>query len=71
LSREPSAGERDILLRLVKERAGHFDENADAAKAAATAGEWPPSMALKPERVAAWAAVSRAILNLYETTSRF
>tara|TARA_B110000467_G_scaffold142390_1_gene143772 strand:- start:722 stop:3340 length:2619 start_codon:yes stop_codon:yes gene_type:complete len=71
LSREPSAGERDILLRLVKERAGHFAENADAAKAAATAGEWPPSMALKPERVAAWAAVSRAILNLYETTSRF
>ena len=71
LSREPSAGERDILLRLVKERAGHFDANADAAKAAATAGEWPPSMALKPERVAAWAAVSRAILNLYETTSRF
>ena len=71
LSREPSAGERDILLRLVKERAGYFDANADAAKAAATAGEWPPSMALKPERVAAWAAVSRAILNLYETTSRF
>jgi mono/diheme cytochrome c family protein len=71
LSREPSAGERDILWRLVKERAGHFDANADAAKAAATAGEWPPSMALKPERVAAWAAVSRAILNLYETTSRF
>ena len=71
LSREPSAGERDILLRLVKERAGHFAANADAAKAAATAGEWPPSMALKPERVAAWAAVSRAILNLYETTSRF
>lgn len=71
LSREPSAGERDILLRLVKERAGHFAANADAAKAAATAGEWPAVTALKPERVAAWAAVSRAILNLYETTSRF
>ena len=71
LSREPSTGELDILLRLVSERAAYFAANAGAAKAAATAGEWPPSMALKPERVAAWAAVSRAILNLYETTSRF
>ena len=71
LSREPSIGELDILLRLVSERAAYFAANAGAAKAAATAGEWPPSMALKPERVAAWAAVSRAILNLYETTSRF
>ena len=71
LSREPSIGELDILLRLVSERAAYFAANAGAAKAAATAGEWPPSMALKPERVAAWADVSRAILNLYETTSRF
>ena len=71
LSREPSAGERDILLRLAGERAAHFAANVGAAKAAATAGEWPAATALKPERVAAWAAVSRAILNLYETTSRF
>ena len=71
LSREPSAGEREILLRLAGERAAHFAANAGAAKAAATAGEWPAATALKPERVAAWAAVSRAILNLYETTSRF
>jgi hypothetical protein len=71
LSREPSAGERDILLRLVGERAAHFAARAGAAKAAASAGEWPVATALKPERVAAWAAVSRAILNLYETTSRF
>ena len=71
LSREPSAGERDILLRLAGERAAHFAANAGAAKAAASAGEWPAATALKPERVAAWAAVSRAILNLYETTSRF
>ena len=71
LSREPSAVERDILLRLAGERASHFAANAGAAKAAAAAGEWPAATALKPERVAAWAAVSRAILNLYETTSRF
>ena len=71
LSREPSAGERDILLRLAGERAAQFAANAGAAKAAAAAGEWPAATALKPEHVAAWAAVSRAILHLYETTSRF
>ena len=71
LSREPSAAERDILLRLAGERAAHFAANAGAAKAAAAAGEWPAATALKPELVAAWSAVSRAILNLYETTSRF
>ena len=65
------SGERDILLRLAGERASHFAVNAGAAKAAAAAGEWPAATALKPESVAAWAAVSRAILNLYETTSRF
>ena len=67
----PAPGERDILLRLIGERAGYFAAHAEAAKAAATVGEWPVAPALKPEQVAAWAAVSRAILNLYETTSRF
>ena len=71
LTRGPSAAERDILLRLAKERAGFFAANAGEAKAAAPAGEWPVGKMLKPERVAVWAAVSRAILNLYETTSRF
>jgi hypothetical protein len=71
LCRKPSDGERDILLRLVGERAGYFAAHAGAAKAAAAVGEWTVAKSLKPERVAAWAAVSRAILNLYETTSRF
>ncbi len=71
LCRKPSDGERDILLRLVGERAGYFAAHAGAAKAAAAVGEWTVAKSLKPKRVAAWAAVSRAILNLYETTSRF
>ena len=41
------------------------------AKHAATAGQWPVADVLKPEAVAAWSSVSRAIMNLYETTSRF
>ena len=71
LSRGPSVAERDILLRLAKERSDYFAEDTEASRAAATAGEWPAAPALKPEQVAAWASVARTILNLYETTSRF
>jgi len=71
LTRRPSAAERDILLRLAKERSEHFTRNIEAAQATATVGEWPVAPSLKPEEVATWAAVARTILNLYETTSRF
>ena len=71
LTRRPSAAERDILLRLAKERVGYFAANSGEAGAVAADGEWPADPALKPEQVAAWAAVARTILNLYETTSRF
>ena len=71
LSRKPTVAESDILLRLAKERSDYFAGNINAAQAAATAGEWPHSPSLKPEQVAAWTAVARTILNLYETTSRF
>ena len=71
LTRRPSAAERDILLRLAKERAGYFAANSGEAGAVAADGEWPADPELKPEQVAAWAAVARTILNLYETTSRF
>jgi len=71
LTRRPSAAERDILLRLAKERSEHFAGNIEAAQATATVGEWPVAPSLNPEEVATWAAVARTILNLYETTSRF
>ncbi len=71
LSREPSAEERSILLDLAKSQLGQYNADAEAAKQAATAGQWPAADVLKPEAVAAWSAVARAIMNLYETTSRF
>ena len=71
LSRKPSAEERSILLGLAKSQLAQYDADAESAKQAATVGQWPSANVLKPEAVAAWAAVSRAIMNLYETTSRF
>ena len=71
LSRKPSAEERSILLGLAKSQLDQYNADADAAKQAASAGQWPTADVLKPEAVAAWSAVARAIMNLYETTSRF
>ena len=71
LSRKPLGEEREVLLALVKSQLEQYDGNIEGAKHAASAGQWPVADVLKPEAVAAWAAVSRAIMNLYETTSRF
>lgn len=71
LSRKPLDEEQVILLGLVKSQLEQYDGNIEVAKHAATAGQWPVADVLKPEAVAAWSAVSRAIMNLYETTSRF
>ena len=71
LSRKPLDEEREVLLALVKSQLEQYDGDIEGAKHAASAGQWPVADVLKPEAVAAWAAVSRAIMNLYETTSRF
>jgi len=71
LSRKPSAEESSILIALTKSQLTLYNADADAAKQAATAGQWPVADVLKPEAVAAWSAVARSIMNLYETTSRF
>ena len=71
LSRKPLDQERVILLDLLKSQLKRYEVNIEEAKQAASAGQWPVAKALKPESVAAWSSVSRAIMNLYETTSRF
>ena len=71
LSRKPLDKERAILLDLLKSQLKQYDLNIEEAKRAASAGQWPTADVLKPEAVAAWSSVSRAIMNLYETTSRF
>ena len=71
LSRKPLDQERAILLDLLKSQLKQYDLNIEEAKQAASAGQWPTADVLKPEAVAAWSSVSRAIMNLYETTSRF
>lgn len=70
-SRNPSETELAILSTLFEEKLQRYQKEPEAAQALATVGEWPPLEARMQVEVAAWTEVGRAILNLYETTSRF
>lgn len=71
LTRDPSPAELGILTGLLAEKQRRYREDPTAAAALATAGSWPADGSLAPADVAAWTEVARAILNLYESTSRF
>ncbi|MEZ5326771.1 MAG: PSD1 and planctomycete cytochrome C domain-containing protein [Verrucomicrobiales bacterium] len=71
LSRTPSDNELKILTGLFTEKLQRYESDPEGAKALATVGEWQKVDAAKFANVAAWTEIARAVLNLYETTSRF
>ena len=69
LSRKPSSQEIEILSQLHTEQRARFSQDPHAAKALLEVG-----LAQAPEttpELAAWTSVSRAILNLHETITRY
>ncbi|YCM42196.1 PSD1 and planctomycete cytochrome C domain-containing protein [Verrucomicrobiaceae bacterium 227] len=70
-SREATEEELDLLEDLLEKQRERFENDAEAAKAVLTVGEWKADPAIPVNEAAAWAQVGRAILNAYETTSRF
>ncbi|MDQ3623322.1 MAG: DUF1549 and DUF1553 domain-containing protein, partial [Verrucomicrobiota bacterium] len=70
LSRPPDAEEADALLKLYRSQLGHYQQATDAARQLASVGEWPVASGIELAEVAAWSAVSRAVLNLHETITR-
>jgi hypothetical protein len=69
LSRKPSSHEVGILYQLHADQVARFSEDPAAAKALLEVG-----LAQAPEttpELAAWTSVSRAILNLHETITRY
>jgi hypothetical protein len=69
--REPSAAERDILANLLKSQQSRYAADPESAKQLLSTGASPAPADLDPAQIAAWTQVARAILNAYETTSRF
>jgi hypothetical protein len=70
LSRAPEARESALLLELLSESRAKFEANEPAAQSLVAVGQAPISNRHRPGEIAAWTAVTRAILNLHETVSR-
>ena len=73
LGREPSAAERQVLLRLLHSQQQRFaTAESDAWQLAANDPSQPPSLpdGCSPADLAAWTVVSRVLLNLDETITR-
>ena len=68
--RKPTGSELDTLLRFWQEQYDYFENRTAAAVSVALSDpkEMPPDVNL--HKVAAWAMVSRAILNLDETITK-
>ena len=70
LSRKAKADEVALLAGLFKESAKEYADQPERAKELLNVGLAPPDASLDPSELASWTMVSRAILNLGETTIR-
>jgi len=70
LSRIPTDAERTTMSKLLDFANKDFKQRPDAAKELITIGQTPASADLDTIELAAWTSVSRALLNLSETTTR-
>jgi hypothetical protein len=71
LTRKPTKQEQTILLELLAQQRERYKEDEKSALELLSTGVKPVDKALKPSELAAWTSISRAMLNLYETTARF
>jgi hypothetical protein len=70
-SRKATDEELSLLEGLYLEQKRRYSEDPEAAKALLEVGEWENDPKIQVAEAAAWTQVARAILNAYETTSRF
>jgi hypothetical protein len=68
--RKPKLEETEVLLVLLKKHRKQFADKPEDAKKLLTVGDIAIPKDVKPEELAAWVSVCRAILNLHETITR-
>jgi hypothetical protein len=71
LARAPRPQEIQVLSELYAKHLKEYQADPKAAQALVSAGEWPAAKDLNVPELAAWTSVSRAILNLHETITRY
>ncbi len=70
-TRQPVEEEIGLLVALYDAQLQKYSADEAAAKALLGVGQSPVSSAVPPAELAAWTQVARAILNAYETISRY
>jgi len=71
LSRKGTSEEVELLAKVYQSQLKKFNDDPEAAVAFLSTGRWPATANVPAHEAAAWGQVGRAILNAYETTSRF
>lgn len=71
VGRSPEKQEAEILQRLFAESHSRYQQDAEAATRLLAVGEYPLNKSLDPIELASWTAVTRAVLNLHETFTRY
>jgi len=71
LSRDPSSEELELLRELLEDQQRRYGESVEDAKRLLSVGSAEVSKEIDPIELAAWTQVGRAIINIYEVTSRF
>ena len=71
LSRQALDDEITALKSLLKKHKTELSNNPNAAKELVSVGDLNPPENMKPESLAPWISVGRALLNLHETITRY
>jgi hypothetical protein len=71
MSRDPQEAEIELLQTLYEQQSQRYRESPEDAQALLQVGQAEHDAEEDPAELAAWTQVARAILNAYETTSRF
>ena len=71
LSRDPDPAEKVILENLHQKELERFKADAELAKKFISVGQSKPPANLEPVQLAAATSITRAILNLHETITRY
>ncbi len=69
-SRPPDDAEQSVLLSLLADARSDYSRDASSAQKLLAIGLTPPASNAPASELAAWTTVARALLNLYETTTR-
>ena len=71
LDRAPKGDERRLMLQLFERELTRFKSDSDGASKLSGLGEFAKAGELDPAELAAWTSVTRSLLNLHETITRF